>query len=243
LGCLHVELGDARLGPGDLPSPGYTMDLGATFVVDLADSEAAILGRMRSTTRNYIRQGARKGLTVDVVDGADAAAFAEEYHEQLVEVFGRQGLTPTYPVGRVRNLIELVHPSGQLLLLRVRAPDGRSIATGLVVGGNQSAVLWGAAFRRADADLHPNELMHWEAMRHWRSLGVTSYDMGGRGDYKAKYGGALVETARFRRSRYPVLDLGRDAVRSAFRARQIIRGLPRRWANRRTAAVTPSVDR
>lgn len=221
LGCLHVELGDRWMTREQMADSGYAVEGGRTFVVDLASPEEEILSRMRSTTRNYVRQAGRKGLRAERVT---EISFADEYHAQLTEVFARQGLAPTYPAVRVRELIRTVEPSGGLLLMRVRAPNGDSLATAIVVGRNHTAVLWGAAFDRARADSHPNELLHWEAMRYWRSKGILRYDMGGGGDYKAKYGGVEVPTYRFYRSRYRVLRLGRSAIRRMVRARQVVLG-------------------
>ena len=102
LGCLHVELGDRRLTADQLSGSGSRVEAGRTFVVDLEPPEEAILAGMRSTTGNYIRQGSARARRQDRVTGA---TFADEYHEQLVEVFARQGLVPTYDVERVRRLI------------------------------------------------------------------------------------------------------------------------------------------
>ncbi len=233
LGCLHVELADRWLSREQMADSGYAVESGRTFVVDLAPPEEEILRRMRSTTRNYIRQAHRRGL---LSERASEISFADEYHVQLTDVFVRQGLTPTYPAARVRELIRIVEPAGGLLLMRVRAPGGASLATAIVVGRNHTAVLWGAAFDRAHADSHPNEFLHWEAMRYWRSKGILSYDMGGGGDYKAKYGGVEVPTYKFHRSRYRLLRLGRSAIRRLVRARQVGVGrLARRTARHGTA--------
>jgi CelD/BcsL family acetyltransferase involved in cellulose biosynthesis len=234
LRCLHVELGDLRLMPDDMTGSRYTVDPGITYQVDLAPDEGDILKAMRSTTRNYVRQAERKGLTA-TFETADPD-FAPEYFDQLGEVFGRQGLGTTYGLDRVQRLIEVVGPSGDLALLRILAPDGRCIATSITVGRGRTAILWGAAFRRADADLHPNELLHWAAMRHWRARGATTYDMGGGGEYKAKFGAVVVQTPRFRASRFGILDQGRGAVRRVVRARQVVAG------RRRTMASTPDEE-
>ena len=145
-------------------------------------------------------------------------------------MFAQQGLIPTYGVERVRQLITALQPSGQILLLRVRAPGGAVVATGLVVGSGQTAVNWGAAFMRSDAELHPIQLFWWEAIRHWRDRGTVLYDMGGGGDYKARYGGVAVPTAHFLRSRYRILRLGRNGIRRLVSARQAMYGIGSRLA-------------
>jgi hypothetical protein len=225
LGCLNVELGDRWLTAEEMAGSGYRIETGRTFVLDLTSPEEVIFGRMRRSTRRYIHQAVRQGVRAEVTSDI---AFADEYHGQLRDVFAQDGLVPTYGVERVRQLIKAVQPTGQLLLLRVRAPDGALLATGLFVGRNRTAVAWGAGFLRANAGFHPNELLHWEAMRYWRARGAARYDMSGGGDYKAKYGGIETPTVRFHRSRYAGLEYGREAVRHLVNARQIVAGLGNR---------------
>jgi hypothetical protein len=225
LGCLHLELADRRLTAEQMAGSGYRIETGNTFIVDLKRSEEEIFGSMKPKTRQYVRQAVREGLRAEITSDV---AFADAYHAQLSDVFAQQGLVPTYSAERVRQLITAVGPTGQLLLLRVRAPDGAIVATGLAVGRNQTAVNWGAAFFRQDAGLHPIQLFWWEAMRYWRARGAVRYDMGGGGDYKARYGGVKIPTAHFSRSRYSLLKYGPEAVRRLMTARQIMAGRSRR---------------
>ena len=225
LGCHHVELADRSLTAEQMADSGYEIELGHTYVVDLSGSEDEIVARMQSKTRQYIRRALRLGLRAEVTT---EVAFADEFHAQLNEVFARQGLAPTYPVERVRQLISAVGPSGQLLLLRVRTPDGRIVGTGIALGRGRIAVNWGAAWYRAGAELHPIQLFWWEAMRYWRDRGVVRYDMGGAGAYKERYGAILTPTAHFYCSRFAFLRQGRAGVRGLVRARQILAGLPNR---------------
>lgn len=221
LGCLHVELGDVHLSPALMAGTGYEAEVGRTFLVDLDGPEEAILARMKQTTRTYIRKGPRTGLVAE--RGFDES-FAGEYYEQLQDVFAHQELVPTYSLERVKTLIRHLAPTGEVMLLRVLAPDGESIATAVTVGRQRRATLWGAAFKRTHGSLHPNEVLHWEVIRYWRSRGFTIYDMGGGGDYKAKYGGVEVPSIRFHRSRFALMRYGRTGVRNLVRARQVAAG-------------------
>lgn len=235
LRCLHVELADRRLTAEGMAGSGYLVEQGLTFVIDLVPSEEEILGRMKPKTRQYIRQAIRRGLRAEI---ATDIGFADEFHAQLRDVFAQQGLTPTYGVERVRQLITALQPSGQILSLRVRGPDGATVATGLVVGSRHTAVNWGAAFMRSDAELHPIQVFWWEAIRHWRDRGAVLYDMGGGGEYKARYGGVATPTAHFLRSRYAILGVGRDGIRRLVAARQTMSGIGSRVAATRTGAPT-----
>lgn len=221
LHCIHVELADWHLTARQMEGSAYVTEVGRSLVVDLDHSEDEILGRVRRTTRQEIRKAVRAGLRAEV---ATDPGFADEFYGYLTAVFARQGLAPTYPIERVRNLIQIVHPTGQLLLLRIRTPAGATVATGLVVGRNRTAVAWGMAYDRTNDDFHPIELLWWETIRYWHAHGALRYDMGGAGDYKAKYGGIEVPTYHFYRSRYRVFTLGRSVIRHMVRARQVLVG-------------------
>ena len=230
LGCVHVELWDRHLRVDDAKSLPYVLTTRETSEIDLSRSEQEILAEMQSRTRTYVRRASRVGLRIEEVSGVD---FADEYYHQLVDVFESSSLVPTYGVDRVRDLIESVGPSGQLLMLRVRDGDDDPIASLITVGRNQRSFLWGLAWHRAAAKLHPVEPLQWEAMRRWRERGAGSYDLDGPGLGKAKFGGEPRIEAHLHHSRYAVLDVGRSAVRTLFYSRQRFMGRVRaRRANR-----------
>jgi len=64
-----------------------------------------------------IRKAEKSDITIE---HAAPGGFAEEYYGQLLDVFGKQGMKPTYRLDRVKKLIEHIHPSGDLLLARAR---------------------------------------------------------------------------------------------------------------------------
>jgi hypothetical protein len=110
----------------------------------------------------------------------------------------------------VQKLIEHVHASGDLLLARVRDPDGRSIATGIFPGFGAFSFFWGNGSLREHQNLRPNEALHWFAMRYWKQRGMRWHDWGGANDYKAKYGVVPFTTVALRKSRYAALQYARD---------------------------------
>lgn len=227
LGCVHVELADRKLTAARMRGSSYETETGRTFVLDLTRSEADILAGMRRTTRQEIQKAIRQGLRVDC---ASDDAFAHEFYEYLRATFSRQGLLPTYPAERVPSLIHAMEASGRLLMLRVRSPDGRSIATSLSVGMGRTAVAWGMGFDRSMAAYHPNELLWWETIRSWKARGAAVFDFAGAGTYKEKYGGNETPTVHYYRSRWPILRQGRSLVRGLVRARQRLEAPP--WMRR-----------
>jgi CelD/BcsL family acetyltransferase involved in cellulose biosynthesis len=222
LGCVHLEMMDRNLGEEDVNELGMAHNLYCGFEVDLTQTEERLLAKMTSGCRQCIRKAEKSGVTVHE---ADDSPFADDYYEQLREVFRKQQLVPTYPVDRVHELIACVHGTGRLLLLRARDPQGRCIATGIFPAMNGTMYFWGGASWQAFQGYRPNEALHWYAMRYWKARGMTRYDMGGGGVYKKKFGGHEINIPWLRVSKYPVLPFVRDLSKHLLSWRQSALGL------------------
>jgi CelD/BcsL family acetyltransferase involved in cellulose biosynthesis len=221
LGCVHLELMDRGLTtPEPLPH-GFRVDRLPGWELRIDRDDDQLLGAMRPHGRRDVRRALRNGIVVEEVDPVAEPGFAAEYYAQVRTAFAKRGLTPTYPQRRVEQMIEHVHPTGGVVLLRARTVDGRAAATGLFPGTpGGAAVFWMGA---SDPDLQsllPNEALMWQALRTWRDRGAVCFDFGGGGAYKRKYGGTPVEVPWFRVSRPAALEHARDALRRAARATQ-----------------------
>jgi len=140
LGCVHLEVVDRLLSPRST-----VREYVESYETDLTRSEDEIFGAMDSACRRCVRKAEKSGVTI--VE-ADDDAFADDYYAQLIDVFAKQGLVPTYGVERVRALIGSLRRGEQVLLLRALDPDGKCIATGIYPGMNRVAQFWGnASFR------------------------------------------------------------------------------------------------
>lgn len=213
LGALHLEITDRRFTLADGAALGFAHRPVRSLLTDLTQSEDRLFANMTSACRRAIRKSEKCGV---IVERAAPDGFAEEYLGHLRDVFAKQGLRPTYGVDRVQRLIDHVHPSGDLLLVRARDPDGRSIATGIFPGFGSFSFFWGNGSLRAHQGLRPNEAVHWFAMRYWKARGLHWHDWGGANAYKEKYGVVPFSTLAFRKSRYKVLQLARDAAERAY---------------------------
>ncbi|HKB09020.1 MAG TPA: GNAT family N-acetyltransferase [Vicinamibacterales bacterium] len=211
LKCLHVEVSDRRFQPED----GRGLDRTAyeTYKSDLTRSEDDLFKGMESACRRCIRKAEKCGVTVEE---AHDLAFADEYYEQLKDVFAKQGKVPTYPVERVRLLLEHMLPTGRLLAVRARSPEGKCIATGLYPGMNDTAFFWGNASWRSEQHWRPNEYLHWYALRYWKERGVKLFDWGGGGAYKEKYGVEPYVVPWFYKSKYRLLTTVRNEARALY---------------------------
>ena len=221
LKCLHLEITDRFLTEDSGEDLGLSRELCYTYVTDLTQTESKILERMTSDCRRSIRKAERDGIRIEI---AVDESFAHDYYRQLVDVFAKQGLVPTYGSTRVESLLRHMLPTGRLLLLRARDRQGRCIATGIYPALNKTAEFWGNASYREFQCFRPNELLHWSALCYWRAHGMEIFDWGGagnhQGNYKAKYGGAPFSYPKFRASRFAFIASLREGARSFVELKQ-----------------------
>jgi hypothetical protein len=217
LECVHLEMMDQNLTLRDLDGLDVQYRVYRGFEIDLTRGEDELFSKMTSACRRCIRKAQKEGL---IVEEAHDPGFADEYYAQLQDVFAKQDLVPTYGVERVRQLIRHVHPTGQLLLLRARDRSGRCIATGIFPHMNGVMYFWGGASWRQHQLLRPNEAIQWSAMKIGKQKGLRSYDMGGGGEYKRKYGGREITVPWIRKSRYAWLGYLRDMAQHSHTLRQ-----------------------
>jgi glycosyltransferase involved in cell wall biosynthesis len=223
LRCLHLEFMDRDLMPCDVDGLGFQHRILSSFQINLRRAEGDLLGAMTSACRRCIRKAEKSGVEIEEV--REDPSFANEYYDQLKDVFAKRALVPTYDLGRVRSLIHHLEPVGNLLLLRARDCHGRSIATGIFPAiSEKCAYFWGMASWREYQILRPNEALLWHAIRYWKARGFHKFDMGGGGEYKRKYGGEEIAVPWLRLSKYPLIPPLREAARKSIELRQRILG-------------------
>ena len=182
------------------------------YEIDLECGEQELSRRMTHQCQTNIRKALKSEV---IVEEARDTGFADEYYDQLLDVFGKRELIPTYPRSRVQELVRLFAGQPGVALLRARDPGGACIATAIMLGYRDFAYLWGAASYRHSQRLRPNELLYWTAIRRARDMGMKRFDMGGGGDYKKKYGGKPICVPWVRASRNPVFARLREVAATA----------------------------
>jgi hypothetical protein len=217
LKCLHMEVSDPDFTVQDGRDLGFQCDSYTSYRTDLTKTEDEIFNSMDSACRRCVRKAEKSGVTIEE---AHDLAFADEYYEQLKDVFAKQGLVPTYGVDRVRSLVKHLEPTGRVLLVRARDAQGKCIASGIFPGFNKIAEFWGNASFRSSQILRPNECIQWYVMRYWKRRGIQVYDWGGGGTYKEKYGCVPHSVPWFTKSRYQVVSKLRDGAKKAFAQKQ-----------------------
>mgnify|MGYP001813358405 CR=1 FL=1 len=220
LGCLHLEILDRYFTMEDVAELDVDVAVEPTYVTPLQIDEEAIFASMSSSCRRCIRKAEKNGL---IIEEAAPEGFANEYYDQLIDVFAKQGLKPAYSKQYVQTLIDSVHPSGDALLLRAKTPDGENIASAIYFGHKEHSLFWGNGSLRSHQILRPNEALHWYALRYWKRRGVKFHDWCGPNDYKRKYGPQPYQVPRIRISRFRALGWARDAAFQLYTLPRVIK--------------------
>ncbi len=178
---ISPDVGAGTLPAGWLASLGYAPVSDApwlhtaTFRVDLAREEEAILAGMEGRTRSAIRKAVAAGVAVDM---ANTQACFEAFHRML-RATGERNDFRVVPEARMRALWERSRAEGWGCVFLSRARDGEPLTGALVLApGRRCHYLFGGSLP-ACRKLHPNELLHWEVMRWARARGCAVYDLQG----------------------------------------------------------------
>lgn len=220
--CLFIQISDRDISTEMAKKAGFythsieTLELGINF------GDAALFKNMKPDCRNFIRQFERRGATLEYAVPNDE--FAEEYYAQLKDVFSKQRLVTTYSINKVKCLLKNLKDSGNILCLRVRDPEGNSIATSIFPGYNKKFFFWGGASYRSTQSYRPNEYMIFKAIQYWRDNGCEVFDMVGVRDYKLKFGSHEEYYACIIDSKYKILIMLQKIASMIFYKSTQIRG-------------------
>ena len=145
-----------------------------SLMVDLAGSEADILGRMKQKTRYNIGLAGKKGISVGPAQGADDL---ERFTQLMATTGARDGFGVHQP-DYYRRAYALFQPAGQCVLV-LATYQGEALAGVMAfIHGPVAWYLYGASSDRERNRMAPY-LAQWEAMRWAKSQGAASYDLWG----------------------------------------------------------------
>ena len=180
----HSELESPILNVEEALNHGFIAEKRYTYIANILSDPESILSSYSKSCRKAVKKGQRNGLYVETTHDSD---FIDLYYQQLMEVFSKKGIVPTYPKERIRLLWDTMMPSGNLLATWVQY-ENKVIATRLDLLSKDWMYSFGSASSRDYLHLYPNELARYHVMCIGSSRGAMKYDMNGRGSYKAKFG-------------------------------------------------------
>ena len=142
-----------------------------TIIINIKDTEDAILARMKQKTRYNIRLAEKKGVTVRAWDDVDS------FHKMMLVTGGRDGFG-VHSLEYYRRAYELLHPKGLGNIL-VAEYEGKPLAALFVArNGHRAYYLYGASTDE-ERNRMPTYLLQWEAMKWAKTRSCEEYDLWG----------------------------------------------------------------
>jgi peptidoglycan pentaglycine glycine transferase (the first glycine) len=142
-----------------------------TIIVDIKDTEEAILARMKQKTRYNIRLAEKKGVTVRHWDDL------ESFHKMMLLTGGRDGFG-VHSREYYQRAYNLLHPK-QMGEVLVAEYGGKPLAALFAArNGNRAYYLYGASTDE-ERNRMPAYLLQWEAIKWAKACGCEEYDLWG----------------------------------------------------------------
>lgn len=202
-GVLYCEIADRYITKNELVTHGFKFNEHETLELRIDKTDQELWKVFKTDCRNFIRQFDRRGAVLEEVEPSDE--FAEEYYNELIDVFAKQNMKPTYSCEKVKTLLRNMKGTGNVLCLRVRTPENKPAATSIFFCDKKKFYFWGGASYREHQHYRPNEAMIWHAIQYFRDRGIATFDMVGNRPYKKKFGSEVVTYYTMQFARFKIL--------------------------------------
>jgi hypothetical protein len=172
-------------------SGGWSVRPTWSYVVSLSDLDET-WGRIEQNLRRLVKRAEKEGVTVTEDDDFDS------FHRLHLATMERKDRGTYLPYDRVETWFRRLHEQGLATLFHARLPDGRSVATTLLLLGNFPVAHTVSA--AADAEhqaLGTNPLLRWASFRSlhergFRGVDLTDAALNAVTRFKGQLGGELV---------------------------------------------------
>ncbi len=171
---LYVRIEPAWVAnaPGGWVRAKNTLQMAATYTIDLAETEAEIQQDMSHKHRQYIRKATRDGVSVVRAEKSETAAMYELY----VDTSKRAG----FGIHSSAYYETLERELGERNYLYYAYFEGKPVAFLWLAGAGKMACELYGGVNAVGAEKKANYVLKWEAIRAMKSAGYEVYDFNGR---------------------------------------------------------------
>ena len=189
-----------------LEAAGYEHMNHLNFIGDLTQPADALWKGLARQCRGSLRHAEKAGVTVSELTGPDTV---EQTYPLLLASYEHAGVPMADP-SLFASAIRVLGPSGELKVFGAFYED-RLVGADFVLLYKKTAYDWYRGTRRLRS-VYAGESLVWHQMQWAKSSGYEIYDYGGAGwpnipygvrDFKAKFGGELVDYGRYRKTIAP----------------------------------------
>lgn len=201
--CLLFQVSDWQLDVAECLHRDLNVELIKGYILDLSPEEEILYKNLSSRAKDPIKKAKNKGVTVHLA--YDLQKYADEYYNELVDVFATQKLPPTHSKDQISHLLTHVALGNKLLAMYSEDKDKNSLATSFFVYDNAFAFYAGAASYVQAKKIAPNEILMWESIKELKKREIRYLEFGGGRRYKEKYGPLPYVKPKIIVARYPVI--------------------------------------
>ncbi len=190
-----------------LEAAGYSWEPHLNFLIPLGQPPEAIWGRLNRTARKNVRRGETR-LQLQPLEDRDALMDA---YRLVVRVYA-DARVPVADISLFRSAFDILVEADMLRGWQAISPDGTPAGVRLVLLYKGVILDWYAGALRSARSARPNDFLVWQVLRWGAEHGYRLFDFGGAGhpdipygvrDFKAKFGGELVNFGRSRLLHHP----------------------------------------
>ncbi len=183
-----------------LARAGYQWEPHLNFLIPLHEGEEAVWKRMKRSAREKVRQAQKRGVEAREVTCVDDVTLC---YQLLQEVY-TDVRVPLAPLDLFTAAYEVLVPQGKAKFW-LAYYEGQPVGTRITLVHRDTLLDWYAGARRSVRRVRPNDFLVWHVLRWGIAQGYRVFDFGGAGhpdvpygvrDFKAKFGGELVNYGR-----------------------------------------------
>jgi lipid II:glycine glycyltransferase (peptidoglycan interpeptide bridge formation enzyme) len=186
---------------------GYARHEHLNFIIDATQSKDILWSRVKSSVRQNVRKCERQGFQVRELTGANAVDVLYDFLKSTY----RRAEVPLSHRSMFDAACKILGPKQMVDLIAVYDRDTPLAAYIMLVYKSRIFFWYGGSVRMPG--VWPVDLLHWHEICKCHDLDFEYYDFGGAGephipygvrDYKAKFGGDLVNYGRYRKVYAPL---------------------------------------
>lgn len=191
-----------------LDNNGFRHEEHLNYLIDLARPVDDIWNNITKVGRKAIERSKARGVVVEEI--RDPSCIPDLYH--LLELTYAHARVPFADVSLFEAVFDILVPKGMVKVLMARG-DGPYSAVSLELIHKRMIHRWYNGWDKEYHALYPNDHITWEILKWGAENGYSWYDFGGAGtpgkpygprEFKAKYGGQLVNYGRATCIHHPV---------------------------------------
>ena len=207
--CSYCQICDWNIDYSFAKKYHLKFEISETPYLDISSTEEELYSSFENDVRRNCRRFDENDAELKFVQPNND--FVKDYYSQLIDVFSKQNLKPSYPMSKVENLMTCFSGyKDNILCETVNEPsEGKSIATGIFLAYKKRMYFFGLASYREYQFYKPSEIIIWSAIKYWKDKGCSEMDMIGTRKYKEKFKPTTVTLPIIYFSKIPGLHLAK----------------------------------